>query len=185
LTKRSLLTAGGIALSISLGLAGGWLLHQPGPTRPVPRRPLPTPTVVTVPDVVDQSLNRASDVLREAGLVVSLNRISTSMYPTGRVVAQNPQAGVYISPGTTVQVRVFSPTPAVVRALRGQIDWDKSHLLDCWTALVRLLPRTGGPNNLHSILRTIPGELRTSIRSARTGRTLAHYVRNCESDAVA
>jgi hypothetical protein len=80
LTKRSLLTAGGIALSISLGLAGGWLLHQPGPTRPVPRRPLPTPTVVTVPDVVDQSLNRASDVLREAGLVVSLNRISTSMY---------------------------------------------------------------------------------------------------------
>lgn len=183
--KRSMLAAGGVALCLSLGFVGGWFLHQPGPTGAVPRRPLPTPTVVTVPDVMDQSLSRAADVLRDAGLVVSLSRISTRMYPTGRVVAQNPQAGASVTAGTAVQVRVFSPTPAVIRALRGQIDWDKSHLLDCWTALVRVLPRTGGPNSLQSILRAIPGELRTSIRSARAGGTLAHYARNCESDAVA
>lgn len=65
----------------------------------------------------------------------------------------------------------------VVDGLRDQVDWDKSHLLDCWTALVRVVP----PTTMHKIFGRPLGYL---ADAARDGGVLAHYVRRCAADAV-
>jgi hypothetical protein len=64
-----------------------------------------------------------------------------------------------------------------IRALRTQVDWDKSHLLDCWTVIVRAIDRT----HLRDIFGAAPGYL---IHAARVGGTLEHFTRRCASDAV-
>jgi len=65
----------------------------------------------------------------------------------------------------------------IVRGLRGQVEWDKSHLLDCWTALVRVVPGT----KMKAIFGRPLGYL---AEAARDGGVLAHYVRRCAADAV-
>ena len=57
--------------------------------------------------------------------------------------------------------------------LRAQIEWDKSHLLDCWTAIVGILP-----------VKSMPKAVRSSVWAARSGESLDHYVTNCATDAV-
>jgi len=57
--------------------------------------------------------------------------------------------------------------------LHAQIEWDKSHLLDCWTAIVGILP-----------VKSMPKAVRGSIGAARSGESLDHYVMNCATDAV-
>ena len=61
----------------------------------------------------------------------------------------------------------------IVDGLRGQIEWDKSHLLDCWTAIAR-----GAP------IESIPVSLRSLVGAARSGATLSHFITSCASDAV-
>jgi hypothetical protein len=61
----------------------------------------------------------------------------------------------------------------IVDGLRGQIEWDKSHLLDCWTAIARGVP-----------IESIPVSLRSLIGAARSGATLSHFITRCASDAV-
>jgi hypothetical protein len=58
----------------------------------------------------------------------------------------------------------------IVRGLRDQVEWDKSHLLDCWTAIVRTLPG----RHLRVIFGSPLGYL---ADAARDGGVLAHYVR--------
>jgi hypothetical protein len=70
----------------------------------------------------------------------------------------------------------------VIQALRSQIRWDKSHLLDCWTAIVEVLARHGGRGRLMDIFG--PDEVTNLTRSARTGHSLAFYIQRCASDAV-
>jgi len=65
----------------------------------------------------------------------------------------------------------------VVHGLRGQVDRDKSHLLDCWTALVRVVPS----NTMKEVFGRPLGYL---ADAARDGGVLAHYVRRCAADAV-
>jgi hypothetical protein len=65
----------------------------------------------------------------------------------------------------------------VVDGLRDQVDWDKSHLLDCWTALVRVVPSP-------AMRRIFGGPMGYLADAARDGGVLAHYVRRCASDAV-
>jgi hypothetical protein len=62
---------------------------------------------------------------------------------------------------------------ATVHALHSQVEWDKSHLLDCWTAITRVMPRSG-----------VPPRERYAIGAARSGRTLGYYIASCGSDAV-
>ena len=65
-------------------------------------------------------------------------------------------------------------------AYQGQVGLDKSHLLDCWSVIVRLLPRTGpGNNSMRSIFGT--SDLSSLIGIARTRFGLPHYVRRCAS----
>ena len=61
----------------------------------------------------------------------------------------------------------------LVDGLRGQIEWDKSHLLDCWTAITLVFPAE-----------SIPTSVRTSVGAARSGRSIGHYIENCAIDAV-
>jgi hypothetical protein len=65
----------------------------------------------------------------------------------------------------------------VVDGLRDQVDWDKSHLLDCWTAIVRVVPSP-------TMRRIFGGPLGYLADAARDGGVLAHYVRRCAADAV-
>jgi hypothetical protein len=65
----------------------------------------------------------------------------------------------------------------VVDGLRDQVDWDKSHLLDCWTALVRVVPSP-------AMRRIFGGPMGYLADAARDGGVLAQYVRRCASDAV-
>ena len=60
-----------------------------------------------------------------------------------------------------------------IEGLQGQVGWDKSHLLDCWTAIVRIVPRD-----------SLPPTVRTSVWAARSGESLSHYIYNCATDAV-
>ena len=61
----------------------------------------------------------------------------------------------------------------MVDGLRSQIDWDKSHLLDCWTAIARGVP-----------IESIPVSLRSLVGAARSGATLSNFITSCASDAV-
>jgi hypothetical protein len=67
----------------------------------------------------------------------------------------------------------------IIRGLRSQIEWDKSHLLDCWTALVRVLPRA----RLERIFPTAEGTW-DPVAAARRGGSLRRYIGRCASDAV-
>jgi hypothetical protein len=65
----------------------------------------------------------------------------------------------------------------VVDGLRDQADWDKSHLLDCWTALVRVVPSP-------TMKRIFGRPMGYLADAARDGGVLTHYVRRCAADAV-
>jgi hypothetical protein len=65
----------------------------------------------------------------------------------------------------------------VVGGLRDQVDWDKSHLLDCWTGLVRVVPSG-------TMTRIFGRPLGYLAEAARDGGVVAHYVRRCAADAV-
>jgi len=73
---------------------------------------------------------------------------------------------------TLLRRQIDSATKSIGE-LHGQVEWDKSHLLDCWTAIVRALPED-----------TIPADARTSMWAVRSGYPLDHYVSSCASDAV-
>ena len=64
----------------------------------------------------------------------------------------------------------------LVHGLRGQVEWDKDHLLDCWTVIVNTVQR--------SRLLQIFGNLDGLVRAAKEGEPLDHYVRRCAADAV-
>jgi hypothetical protein len=73
--------------------------------------------------------------------------------------------------------RLSAHQQEVLHGWRKQVDWDKAHLLDCWTALVRAVP---SPH-----MRVIFGQpLGYLAEAARDGGVLARYVRRCASDAV-
>jgi hypothetical protein len=73
--------------------------------------------------------------------------------------------------------RLASHRQDVVDGLRGQVDRDKSHLLDRWTALVRVVPSS----KMKDVFGRPMGYL---ADAARDGGVLAHYVRRCAADAV-
>jgi hypothetical protein len=73
--------------------------------------------------------------------------------------------------------RLTSRGNETIDALHTQVDWDKSHLLDCWTVIVR----TVDPSRLRDIFGSWPAYL---VRAARDGATVAHFTRRCASDAV-
>jgi PASTA domain len=166
-----------VVLAVLAGGAAGWVFHRP-PARPPAAVAGPSSTRAVVPDVVGQRLHAASVQLLHEGLGPLLLVDPTIGDPGSRITGQRPSAGAVVRLGTDVELEVSRAPSGVVQGLHRQIDWDKSHLLDCWTALVRILDRPrldaifGTPNN---------GYL---IRSAETGRGVAYYVRRCASDAV-
>jgi len=64
-----------------------------------------------------------------------------------------------------------------IDALHTQVAWDKSHLLDCWTVIVRSIDRP----RLREIF---GGSIGYLAHAARHGATVAHFTRRCAADAV-
>ena len=100
----------------------------------------------------------------------ALARTSTS------VLTSNERLGLMTESRARYQ-RLADHRRDVVDGLRDQVDWDKSHLLDCWTALVRVVPSP-------TMRRIFGGPLGYLADAARDGGVLAHYVRRCAADAV-
>jgi hypothetical protein len=61
-----------------------------------------------------------------------------------------------------------------VNSLNGQVEWDKSHLLDCWVLIQRLAPA----GLLSHDLATYP------VSSEHTARSTPTLVSRCASDAL-
>ena len=118
--------------------------------------------------VVAAEAGRVRDERDEARL--ALASASQSAMVAAEVLGQTTQS-------RSMYKRLSAHRGEVVRGLREQVEWDKSHLLDCWTALVRVIP----PRTMHTIFGTPLGYLGDA---ARDGGVLAHYVRRCASDAV-
>jgi C1A family cysteine protease len=81
--------------------------------------PAPTPTLVTVPDVVGSTQSAATAALTAAGLMVGTVTTQTSTtIATGLVISENPTAGTKATSGSAVNLVVSSgsapPTPSSV-----------------------------------------------------------------------
>jgi serine/threonine-protein kinase len=61
---------------------------------------------VAVPDVVGATQSDAESAVESAGFVASVTQKSSSSVPSGRVIEQNPTAGVQAQPGSTVTIVV-------------------------------------------------------------------------------
>ena len=77
------------------------------------------PETVEVPSVVGEQQSSATQLLRRAGLGVSVSERADSS-PAGTVLSQSPEGGAAVEPGTTVQLVVSSgpaesPTPTATQ----------------------------------------------------------------------
>ena len=70
------------------------------------------PTTVAVPNVTGKTEAEARQNLQDAGLAASTTSQSSETVPTGKVISQNPSAGITVAKGTTVAL-VISTGPAV------------------------------------------------------------------------
>ena len=94
-------------------------LRAKGAAEPPPTPPSTPPA--TMPNLIGMSEARARGVLEKLGITkitVSTSQIST--VPTGQVVKQAPDAGVAISPATSVELAVSAAGDIVVPDLRRQ-----------------------------------------------------------------
>lgn len=60
-----------------------------------------------------------------------------------------------------------------LEGLQQQVVWDKSHLLDCWTVIARVVPRG-----------TMPSSLEPLRHAARPTGSLSRWITSCASDAL-
>jgi hypothetical protein len=71
----------------------------------------PTATVI-VPDVVGLGEDAALVALKEAGLFFRTEQMHSKDVAEGMVISQDPAAGTYVDPGTTVTIAVSSGPPS-------------------------------------------------------------------------
>lgn len=64
------------------------------------------PETVAVPDLTNQSLDQANQVLRQAGLQIQVVTAHSEDVPIGNVAGQDPAANQPVAPGTAVTVTV-------------------------------------------------------------------------------
>jgi serine/threonine-protein kinase len=64
---------------------------------------------VQVPNVVGMNLEQAQKALTDAGLKFSIVEDTLSLEADGKVIAQNPQQGTNVAPGTSVTLTVARP----------------------------------------------------------------------------
>src|SRR5207302_5267218 len=91
------------------------------PTGQAAAAPATTPTQVSVPRLIGDSLPRAIAALRQAGLTATVRHVD-SLKPEGSVVGQNPEAGTKSAKGSSVRLDVsLQPLVAVpdVTGMRG------------------------------------------------------------------
>jgi serine/threonine-protein kinase len=69
------------------------------------------PTTTQVPNVVGKTEAEARQLLQDAGLAVSTSSQSSETVEAGKVISQNPSAGITVAKGTTVAI-VLSTGPA-------------------------------------------------------------------------
>jgi serine/threonine-protein kinase len=74
--------------------------------------PAPTATPVPVPNVVGSSQAGAEAQLTNAGFTVVVSQAESATVPAGTVIAQDPQAGVVATPGSSVGIVVSTGAPA-------------------------------------------------------------------------
>jgi serine/threonine-protein kinase len=68
---------------------------------------------VDVPNVVGQEQTAAQTALQNAGFTVAVTPVPTNAQPPGTVVATDPAGGTKAPKGSTVQMQVATPPPAV------------------------------------------------------------------------
>jgi serine/threonine-protein kinase len=71
------------------------------------------PTTVAVPDVVGKTQANATSILQTAGLNVTVTKQASLTVAAGKVISQNPSAGIQVALNTTVTITV-STGPGVV-----------------------------------------------------------------------
>ena len=64
------------------------------------------PASVVVPNVVGLREGSAVAALREAGLTSTVTRVESGTVPKGKVISQNPAAGVRVAAGSAVALLV-------------------------------------------------------------------------------
>jgi serine/threonine-protein kinase len=67
-----------------------------------------TPTATAIPDVTNLTRAAARTTLENAGFAVAVTTRASSSVPSGRVIEQDPTAGVTAQPGSTVSIVVSS-----------------------------------------------------------------------------
>jgi hypothetical protein len=89
--------------------------RPPSPTAtPRPPSPSPTPTAApaTLPNVVGRSLDQAQTALLSTGVTVTVQRVNVNA-AANDVVAQSPDAGAPLKPGSVVTLQVATGQVAV------------------------------------------------------------------------
>ena len=69
------------------------------------------PTTVAVPDVVGKTQVNGTSSLQGAGLNVTVTSASSTTVAAGKIISQNPSAGIAVALGTTVTITVSSGPP--------------------------------------------------------------------------
>ena len=70
------------------------------------------PTTVAVPDVVGKTQVNATSILQGAGLNVAVVSATSPTVAAGKVISQNPSAGIQVALNTTVTITVSSGPPS-------------------------------------------------------------------------
>jgi eukaryotic-like serine/threonine-protein kinase len=76
---------------------------------------------VTVPDVIGQSQNAATQTLQRAGFVVNTTPQTSTTVPAGQVISQSPSAGASVLTGSAVTLTIAkAPPTASVPSVKGE-----------------------------------------------------------------
>jgi len=113
------------------------------------------PQPVAVPNVVGSSFETASSTLQGKGFAVARGADVDSNEPKGTVVDQNPDAGTFQTPGTTVTVRVSKgPTTSTVPTVTSLSQSDAQAQLRASGFRVRIVPQAVTDPNQDGIVQT-------------------------------
>jgi serine/threonine-protein kinase len=113
------------------------------------------PQPVAVPNVIGSSFETASSTLQARGFAVARGPDVDSNEPAGTVVDQNPDAGTFQVPGTTVTLRVSKgPTTSIVPTVTSLSQSDAQAQLRASGFRVHIVPQDVTDPNQDGIVQT-------------------------------
>lgn len=105
-----------------------------------------TPTLVTIPNLENQTVENAKDVLAELNLVPVVEEEPSQDVEAGRVIRTDPETGTEVEPGSEVTIYAsLGPSEITIPTVRGMTESDAKRELEDAGLIIELVESTQDP----------------------------------------